>query len=59
MGVSDKAEFQCSETLNETSFLPLARPADEIMSLAETSLGCNLLMSRGAGDLCVLFLGQL
>lgn len=35
------------ETPNETQFRPLARPADEIMSLADTvNLGCNLLMAR-------------
>lgn len=38
------------ETFNETSFPPLARPADEIMSLAEENLGCNLLMAREAID---------
>jgi hypothetical protein len=31
--------------------LPLARPADEIMSLAEKSVGCNPLMARGVEDL--------
>lgn len=50
-GVSvTEQNLSASETFNETSFPPLARPADEIMSLAEENLGCNLLMAREAVD---------
>ena len=39
------------ENLNETELGPLARPANEIMSLVEnTNLGCNLLMAGPTSD---------
>lgn len=50
-GVSvTKQNLSALEAFNETSFPPLARPADEIMSLAEENLGCNLLMAREVID---------
>lgn len=42
------------ENLNETELGPLARPANEIMSLAEKmNLDCNLLMAGPTSDLFV------
>lgn len=39
------------ENLNETQLEPLARPANEIMSLVERmNLGCNLLMAGPTSD---------